>query len=221
MNKPLQLKTLANRQQAQEQLLAELLANAAEAIAQRGRFVMILAGGNTPKPLYQALAQRAEDWQHWHLIYGDERYQPLDNPQRNHLMVEGAWLNNVNFPRENHHIMPFSGNIEDDVANYSKSIAHLLPADVALLGIGEDGHTASLFIDTPQSSSIAQAIDNAPKPPAKRISLSHKTLSQSQSVFFLAHGQEKLQIIKQGIADNNLPFSQIQAQQQRCIFYSD
>lgn len=221
MNNVLQLKKFNSPEQAQEQLLSAVLRIARQAIAERGRFVMVLAGGNTPKPLYQALAKRTEDWQHWHLIYGDERYQAPDNAQRNHLMVKQAWLNAVNFPKANHHIIPFSGDIEVDSAHYGQTIKGLLPADVALLGIGEDGHTASLFSDTPKTDRIAQAIDHAPKPPAQRISLSQTTLSQSQSVFFLAHGKEKERIIQQGMADGLLPFSQIQAQQQRCIFYSD
>jgi len=221
MNNTLQLKKFDSPAHAQQQLLTTLLSIAKQSIVERGRFVMILAGGNTPKPLYQALAQRAEDWQYWHLIYGDERYQAPDNPQRNHLMVETAWLKAVGFPKANHHIMPFSGDIEVDTAQYAHTIKDLLPADVALLGIGEDGHTASLFSDTPKADTLTQAIYHAPKPPAQRISLSLAALSQSRSVLFLAHGKDKQRIIQQGMADNTLPFSQIQAQQQRCIFYSD
>lgn len=195
---------------ALHQALIQAISQAAEqAIAEKGFFTLVLAGGNTPKNLYQKLAKTAQQWEKWRLIYGDERHLADTDKDRNSAMVNTYFINEINGTKPQHLLLSYSGNIKQDAQNYAQKIAEFLPIDFALLGIGEDGHTASLFPCTPVEKQIVQVVLNAPKPPAERISLSANTLSQSKTIAFLATGQDKLPVIEQGIQEKNLPFSQI------------
>lgn len=216
------MKLLAYQQlEALHQALIEHISQTAkQAIADKGFFTLVLAGGNTPKALYQKLAKTEQQWEKWRLIYGDERHLALGDKDRNSTMIETYFLSQIESGKPQHFAMPFSADIEQDAGSYAETIADLLPIDFALLGIGEDGHTASLFPETPTQEQIVQAVYNAPKPPAQRLSLSAETLKQSQNIAFLATGKDKLAIIKQGIAQKNLPFSEIANAQSRIYFYA-
>lgn len=201
-----------------EQLLTILSTEAKQCIRSKGCFRLILAGGNTPAALYRLLASSQQQWDKWQLFYGDERYLPVNDSQRNNMMVEQCWLNSAGFPESNHHIVPFSGQIDEDAQRYSNTIAQQLPADIALLGIGEDGHTASLFPGSATQALTAYPVIDAPKPPPQRITLSEQTLNQSRLVLFIASGQQKEQIIEQGMEQNDLPFSRIHGTEKTLIF---
>lgn len=181
---------------------------AEEAIASKGFFSLVLAGGNTPKPLYEKLAKTKQQWDKWHLLYGDERHLELGHADRNSSMVEEFLIRHLPQAAQ-HHLVPFSGDIEQDAAAYSADIAAYLPIDFALLGIGEDGHTASLFPNTAHQDVIAQAVYQAPKPPAERISLSKTTLQKCRQIAYFATGDAKLPVIEQGLAKGDLPFAEI------------
>lgn len=83
-----------------------VLEQATGAIAQRGQFMLALAGGNTPKPLYESLVCADTPWSRWHIFWGDERYVPLDHPDSNAGMAFQAWLNHVPIPKNQIHPMP-------------------------------------------------------------------------------------------------------------------
>jgi 6-phosphogluconolactonase len=191
----------------------EILTSAADAaIRKKGLFILALAGGNTPKQLYALLKKHTTNWHHWFLVYGDERCLPLNHPDRNSTMVQDTWLDAVNFPAANHFIVP-ADNVNQAAFQYSKSIAHLLPIDFALLGIGEDGHTASLFpenmaIDR-QTSDTVIAITNSPKAPAERISLSYQALNEATIIGFIATGNTKNAVLNSWQESPDLPFNHI------------
>lgn len=201
-------------------LIEHISQAAKQAIAEKGFFTLVLAGGNTPKALYQKLAKTEQQWEKWRLIYGDERHLALGDKDRNSSMIAAYFLSEIESGQPQHFAMPFSANIEKDAEKYAETIAEFLPVDFALLGIGEDGHTASLFPKTPAHKQAVQAVYNAPKPPAQRLSLSAEALKQSQNIAFLATGKEKQAVIQQGIAQKNLPFSQIANEQSRIYFYA-
>lgn len=182
---------------------------AQKSIADRGRFVLSLAGGNTPKKLYQLLAQSDADWSYWQLVYGDERLLTIGHADRNSTMVEQQWLRPLGFPKANHHPVVCQDTAELTAFDYSQYIAPLLPIDLALLGIGEDGHTASLFPGMDACDNIACAINHAPKPPPERISLSYQTLNQARNVCFIATGDSKQQVLTAGLSGDDLPFTRI------------
>ena len=172
--------------------LKRILAAANEAIANRGRFSIVLAGGSTPKSIYALLKDAKTDWANWHVYHNDDRCLPVDNSERNSLMARTTWLNHVSIPANQIHDIPAElGNIEGAKA-YAKTLAGVPTFDLVLLGLGEDGHTASLFPNQAvDNSADAVPVFDAPKPPADRITVSQQRLSNSREVIFLVTGAGK------------------------------
>ena len=122
-----------------------ILATAQTAIAERGAFSIVLAGGSTPKSVYALLKDAQADWSKWHVYHNDDRCLPVDHVERNSLMARTTWLNHVSIPANQIHDIPAElGNVEGAKA-YAKTLAGVPTFDLVLLGLGEDGHTASLF----------------------------------------------------------------------------
>ena len=172
--------------------LNRIIAAADEAIAGRGRFSIVLAGGSTPKSVYSLLKDEKADWANWHVYHNDDRCLPVDNSERNSLMARTTWLNHVSIPANQIHDIPAElGNIEGAKA-YAKTLNGVPEFDLVLLGLGEDGHTASLFPNQAvDNSEDAVPVFDAPKPPADRITVSQKRLSNAREVIFLVTGAGK------------------------------
>lgn len=172
--------------------LNRILAAADEAIACRGCFSIVLAGGSTPKSVYALLKDAKADWANWHVYHNDDRCLPVDNSERNSLMARTTWLSHVSIPANQVHDIPAElGNI-DGAKTYAKTLAGVPEFDLVLLGLGEDGHTASLFPNQPvDNSADAVPVFDAPKPPADRITLSQLRLSNTREVIFLVTGAGK------------------------------
>ncbi len=195
------------------QTAAEMILTAANnSILERGSFKLVLAGGNTPAQAYALLINAVTDWQKWHIYYGDERCLAVEDKNRNSVMATEAFLQHVPIPSTQIHPMPTELGAELSAKKYCELISTALPFDLVLLGMGEDGHTASLFPDQQHKlDELVHPVANAPKPPADRISLSAQVLSQAQQVIFLisAGKDEALTAWKQGA---ELPIAQIQPQ---------
>jgi len=178
---------------AQAVTMVERLAR--EAIAARGAFHIVLAGGATPQPLYHHLRRLNTDWSRWHVYFGDERCLPPDDPQRNSAMARAAWLAQVPIPPAQIHAIPVEAGAPEAARQYALVLAGIDRFDLVLLGLGEDGHTASLFPGQPlgreESGPAVLAVTAAPKPPAQRVTLSAWRLSQSRAVMFLVTGATK------------------------------
>jgi len=171
-----------------------VLNSARTAIAARGRFDLVLAGGSTPRDIYQALRHAGADWSKWHVWYGDERCLPPQHEDRNSKMAEDAWLNHVCIHAAQVHPMPTELGSLEAAKRYSQSLSDLAEFDLVLLGLGEDAHTASLFPGQAWESQPAQpaiAVANAPKPPPDRVSLSASRLSLARQVLFIVTGAGK------------------------------
>jgi len=199
------------------QAAAERFADlAAAAIAQQGRFDVALSGGSTPAGLYRHLAAEpfasAVDWRHVHVFWGDERCVAPDHPDSNYRMVDEALLQAVPIPAANIHRMRGEIAPEQAAAEYAQQLRALLPHpprfDLVLLGMGADGHTASLF---PDSRAVRQAVRGsqqrwvAAEPAAEdrigRLTLTSLVFNASCRVIFLVSGEEKavaLQAVLQG-----------------------
>jgi 6-phosphogluconolactonase len=180
--------------------LAEAVcAEADRAIEARGVFHLVLAGGSTPIALYRALAARPAGDFRWHIWYGDERCLPPDHPQRNSCMAEAAWLAGSAIPLENRLPIPAERGAEAAAVDYAAVLAAVPSFDLVLLGMGEDGHTASLFPGhdwgTTQGNPAVLPVHDAPKPPPERVSLSAARLSDSRSVWFIISGEGKLDAV--------------------------
>lgn len=178
-----------------ERARALVAAAEAEALAARGDFHIVLAGGGTPRRLYRALAGEDHDWPRWHVWFGDERCLPADDPERNSRMAWDAWLGQVAIPAGNVHVIPAEQGAGAAALVYARSLSGAGLFDLVLLGMGQDGHTASLFpghdwgeaADAPDALAVA----DAPKPPPDRVSLSAARLSRARRVLFLITGADK------------------------------
>ena len=191
-----------------------LCAAATAAIAARGAFQLVLAGGSTPIALYRALADQRVGDAHWHVWYGDERCLPAEHPERNSVMAETAWLSASHIPPENHRPIPAEQGPHDAAALYGSWVASVADFDVVLLGMGEDGHTASLFPDhdwgVAADSADVLAVHDAPKPPPERVSLSAARLSRSQRVWFVITGSNKRHALRRWAWHEALPIAAVQ-----------
>ncbi|MBZ4200619.1 MAG: 6-phosphogluconolactonase [Methylotenera sp.] len=172
--------------------------SASRAIAQSGRFTLVLAGGNTPRAIYRLLRDLPMDWTKWHVYHGDERCLPADHEDRNSLMVEQVLLEHVAIPAHQVHHMPAELGPVEGAKAYAKILQGLGSFDLVLLGLGEDGHTASLFPGHAlDNSDYAVPVFNSPKPPAERITLSQQRLNDAQQVIFIVSGAGKQQAVDQ------------------------
>jgi 6-phosphogluconolactonase len=174
-------------------------------------FALCLSGGSTPKRLYETLATPAVasrfPWARTHLFWGDERFVPHNDPQSNYGMVRDAMLSRVPLPAANIHAVPTEGlSPEHAAAAYEATLKQFYRGDalrpdrplfdVTLLGIGEDGHTASLFPREPalkESKRWVAPIDSAKY--GRRITLTYPALDSSGDLAFLVAGQAKQSIV--------------------------
>jgi len=175
--------------------------HARRAIAGRGRFVIALAGGSTPERVYRRLTVVADiEWSKWEVFFGDERCVPPDDPASNHRMAWETLLDHVPVRLEAVHRI--AGEIEpvEAAALYAEDIIVIvgLPPcfDMVLLGVGEDGHTASVFPDTPHHETVDQIVvaTRAPVEPRDRVSLSLSTIRDARNVTMLVFGKAKAAI---------------------------
>lgn len=175
------------------------------AMAERGRFAVALAGGSTPRGLYTALARdqfrNRIAWPNVHLFWGDERCVPPTDKDSNYRMVCEALISKVPLPSQNIHRMPAETSPPEAAVAYEQELRFFfetspgeLPTfDLVLLGMGEDGHTASLF---PHSEVLREreslvAAQYVPKLGSYRLTLTFAVLNQSRNVMFLISGENK------------------------------
>ena len=179
--------------------IAEL---SAEAIAARGVFRIALAGGETPRRCYEQLRQLPLEWVRVQVYFGDERCLPIGDAQRNDSMARETLLDKVAIPAANVHSIPAELGAVVAATNYAATLGGE-PLDLVLLGMGEDGHTASLFPGNPATASLdaVVAVFGAPKPPPERVSLGMATLNAARHKLLLVAGAGKraaLERIEQG-----------------------
>jgi len=183
---------------------------ARDAIAARGRFAVALSGGSTPKALYSLLAtaefSEQLDWRHIHLFFGDERCVAPDHAESNYHMVKEALLAQIAIPSENVHRMAAELAPEVAAAAYAAQLSGFfdLPEtkpprfDLIFLGLGEDGHTASLF---PDSSGLTDTdrwvtATYVAKLKTHRLTLTFPAINNAAQISFLIAGQSKVAVVK-------------------------
>ena len=196
-------------------LVTRIAALAKSCIEQHHSFSFILAGGDTPRELYRQLRHLATDWQRWHIYFGDERFLPPGDPQRNDTMAASVWLDHVAIPSAQIHRVPHGDNVSAAAAAYASVLRQAPGFDLALLGLGEDGHTASLFpghLAALHSRQLAVAVTNAPKPPPQRVSMSPAGLGMAAAVWCIVTGASKKQALQAWLAGTQMPPQSIQPQ---------
>jgi 6-phosphogluconolactonase len=193
----------------QQAALETILASAAQAIHERGQFHLVLAGGNTPRGIYRRLCAARTDWSRWHIYFGDERCLPPLDPARNSRMAEEVWLDSVPIPSRQLHAIPGELGASQAARMYAETLRTVGDFDLVLLGLGEDGHTASLFPGHEWGrgggSPDTLAVFDAPKPPPQRVSLSAARLSRARQVLFLVSGESKHRAVAEWRSGKDIP----------------
>jgi 6-phosphogluconolactonase len=184
-------------------LAAERMADAIAARRDERTVHLSLAGGATPRATYERLTTLVDDWQGVELWLGDERLVPPDDPESNYRLVAETLLRGA---RAVAHAVPTGGSAEEAASAYASEIRQRVPAgpdglpwfDLVLLGLGEDGHTASLFPHAPALAvrgEVCVAVHEAPKPPPDRVSLTLDVLRAARSTLILAVGDDKAEAV--------------------------
>ena len=180
------------------------------AIQQRGAYKLVLAGGSTPVACYELLAKRNLEWDSWKLFYGDERCLPQDDAERNSVIVATTGLTKK---IKQHYAIPSELGAEKGAEQYQAVVENQMPFDTVLLGMGEDGHTASLFPGQDWVKADARqsviAVHNAPKPPPDRISLTLSALQQCRQILVLVSGESKRAAMKRWQQGEDLPVARV------------
>src|ERR1700722_539869 len=183
-----------------------------------GRFAIALSGGSTPKRLYQLLAasplREAGPWERLHLFFGDERFVRWGHPDSNYGMARDAMIAHVPIPPDNVHGIPYEGSPADAAQAYERVLKSYYGSDtldptrplfdVVLLGMGPDGHTASLFPGKPALEERHRWVIEVPEPGLSphvpRVTLTYPALDSAKSVAFVAAGAEKTAVMRRGLA---------------------
>jgi len=187
-----------------EEAARRFVALAGIAIKDGGRFRVALSGGSTPRALHERLARqhRGEvDWEKVYVFWGDERFVPPDDPESCFRMARETLLDHVPIPAANIFPQPTVGGTPEAAAKaYAETLVAFFGAetprfDLIFLGMGPDGHTASLFPGQPEvvapSGELVVAVHNSPKPPPTRLTCTYRLLNAAANVIFLVGGADK------------------------------
>lgn len=207
-----------------------------EAISERGVFSISLSGGQTPQKLYALLAsdkfKNQINWAKTHVFWGDERCLPLEDERNNAHEAKLILLNKINIPVENVHIIPVNLSPAEAALEYDKEISDFFSEkpkcfDLSLLGLGENGHTASLFPHTDVLLEKSQTVKAVYLEDQQlfRITMTAPLINGSRAIIFLVTGKEKAEMVKTVVQGDYLPehypAQLIKSQRSRPLWYLD
>lgn len=201
---------------------------ATAALAARGRFAIVVTGGTAAQPVYERLARCDTDWSRWHVYFSDERCRPPGHDERNDTMARAAWLDRVSIPPSQIHSIPAELGAEAGAAAYARVLTDAPRFDFTLLGLGEDGHVASVFprnrgdaqratdtrdepraAETHDAAPDAFGVHDAPKPPPERVTLSLPCLSRSERIAVVAVAYHKRAAVAQMRDGADIPVNRL------------
>lgn len=191
---------------------AELVSARFDARAKADQFSLALSGGSTARPAYEALAkQHSIDWSKVVVLWGDERLVPLDHEDSNYLLAEQSLLSHIDKPSAVHPMYNEGG-----ADAYDELVKSLTPIDVVHLGMGDDGHTASLFpgspdLRTPQGRLVVKTGDDLHK--HERLTFTYEAINQSSLVIFTVVGAAKREMFSKISAGEDFPVSHVDAKE--------
>lgn len=194
------LEILPNLEALQQRAVEIAIEEIQAALKAKGECSIVLAGGSTPKPIYEALAQQNLPWTKIQIFWGDERYVEPNDPQSNQRMARQAWLDQVDLPASNIHPMPTqAGNPWEDAQTYEQELRRCLEVgtgkfpefDLIFLGMGDDGHTASLFPYTAALGVKDHWVTVGEKDGQPRLTLTVPVINAARCVVFLVTGANK------------------------------
>lgn len=182
------------------------------AVQRRGTCAVALAGGNTPRRLYQRIGQEHGariPWTQVHLFWGDERYVPHDDPRSNYRMARETLIDHVPIPSGNVHPMPTDLADADEAASSYQALLeqhfpHRPPLfDLMLLGLSADGHIASLFPGSPALEVTDRLVVAAhvPADPSLRLTLTFPAINSAEVIYFVVAGSAKAEALQRTLAE--------------------
>lgn len=200
-------------------------------VGEYGRCSIALSGGSTPRRLYELLARERLPWTQIHLFWGDERFVPHDHPKSNVHLVRETLLRNSEIPHANVHPMPITGSPSEAAEVYADTLQNAFANrghtfDLALLGMGEDGHTASLFPENDCSPNDPEWVRAVSAPPrhdiTQRLTCTLPVLNEAREAFVLVAGTSKRDTVRAVIEDRDpkLPITHIQPRE-RLVWFLD
>jgi 6-phosphogluconolactonase len=186
------------------------------AVGERGACYLALAGGETPRGCYERLAQPpyrdALPWRSIFVYWSDERRVPLDDPVSNYSMAKAALLDHVLIPPEQ--VFPLIGDPTPALRRVPPDAGGRPRFDLIHLGLGEDGHTASLFPGSPaleEAQTLVASVHDAPKPPPERLTMTLPVINAARAVLFMVQGASKREALARVLQrDPALPASRVQ-----------
>jgi len=192
-------------------VVREIIRECARAQAERGVFHLALSGGNTPQASYALLTEAAIDWTRVQIWFSDERCLPENDPQRNDTMAWQYLLREVALTSSQIYSIPAQLGPESAAKRYTTLLNNAPVMDLTLLGMGEDGHTASLFPDNPAllDEHLAVPVFNAPKYPPERVSMGFTALNQARRRLIMVAGVSKRPALQQIQQGNPLPITRL------------
>lgn len=206
------IKTFQNLDDLSEAARQAFIEIANEAIQNRGRFLAALSGGNTPMKLYEKLATEKLDWSRMHFFWGDERCVPVEDAGNSYGQAKKVWFDKIgatNIHRIHADLDPAQAAKEYAVTlkEFSEAPLDWPRFDLVLLGMGDDGHTASLFPGSPVevTSPTLAVVANYQGRPANRVTLTQNVINDARNIFFLAAGASKAVTLKKVLSDVYLP----------------
>ncbi|MGA8538321.1 MAG: 6-phosphogluconolactonase [Terriglobales bacterium] len=217
------IEVLANASALFHAAAEEFIRAARTAIGAQGRFTVALSGGSTPKALYSLLATNYADfaWNRVFLFFGDERHVPPTDPESNYRMVHESLLSKIAIPAENVFRVPAENpNADAAASEYEAQIRRFFEVksgelkpeefprfDLILLGIGPDGHTASLFPDSAALNEQTRLVvaNWVAKFNTHRITFTFPVLNRAAEVLFMASGADKADMLRQVLEGKNTP----------------
>ena len=193
-----------------KQLAKDTLSIADHYIKKNGQFKIVLSGGKSFIDLYKVLRNSKSNWSKWNIYISDERCLPLYDNNRNDIMINKVWLNNGKIPKQNINFIYAELDAKDAVKRYESALKHVGDFDLVLLGMGEDGHTASLFPKHMYNKKESVVVEcNSPKYPKERISLSYSRLNKSKNVYKVISGSSKHKALGLWKKGKDLPINKV------------
>jgi 6-phosphogluconolactonase len=212
----MKIELLANSEAIAQRAAELIAAEARAAVAARHRFVLAVSGGHTPWVTLRALATEEVPWKQMHVVQVDERIAPAGDPDRNLTHLRESLLEHAPLPPENIHPMPVeASNVEAAAKQYAATLADLAGSppvlDLAHLGMGPDGHTASLVPGDPVLTvTNADVALTAVYMGRRRMTLTYPILNRSRRILFLVTGKEKVEMLPKLLAaDSSIPSGRI------------
>ncbi|PYD04084.1 MULTISPECIES: 6-phosphogluconolactonase [Pseudomonas syringae group] len=198
-------------QQLADALAGNVAARLKQAISENGLATLVVSGGRSPVAFFQSLAAQPLEWSNVVISLADERFVPTEHADSNAGLLQRHLLQGPAAKAKFVGLYSVAGNVEDAALAADQALAELPPIDVLILGMGDDGHTASLFPDSPN---LSEALDLdgerrclpmlAPSVPHQRLTLTRRLLASARAPILSVSGQAKLDTLRAALAGDNL-----------------